>query len=1147
MSQTFTARLTGRVMDPSGSPIAGAMVTAIQSETNASKGVSTDKTGVYVIPILPPGIYEVSVSAPGFQKQLQKKVKLEINQSAGLDFSLALAGVSTEVVVTEEAPVLQTEGGNVGTTIGAQTIDELPLVQRDVMAVVRLAPGVIAKGQVGDSRGGRGVFNSNFSVGGGRTSTNEVLLDGAVNTIGDFNGVAFSPPPDAVQEFRVETNSFSAEFGRTGGGAVNIVTKSGGNKYHGTANYYHQNDFLNANSFVNNRFGTVRPVLRRHQYGFTVGGPIWIPGLYRGKDKTFFFTAFEGRREKDPVRSITSVPTALERGGDFSETRFLGANGAQLISIYDPSTSRLVNGVRSRDLFPGNLIPQGRFNAVAVKMLGEYPAANRAGSLVTGRQNYLFAGNRGYSRDLFTTRVDHLFNDRHRSFGRFSQQKSLDTQPSVKVRFTNSNNTKDSFYNTGLDDTYQITPHLFHVFRYMYVRYRANLVSNTLGFDPTTLGLPSYIRDSANVLIYPNVSVGSGIPDLGGTAFNNQPRDTQGIQDNLVYARGKHTLKMGGEYRLYRFYPFQVSNPTGGYTFNQFYTSNDQIGTARPEQGLGLASFLLGFGSFTYEKVEPLSAFQHYMGSYFQDDWKVSSRLTLNLGIRWETETGTGEAHDRLTYFDPNADTVTGYRGALAFVGGKNPRSIRKTNWRNFGPRLGFAYRVTNKTAIRGGYGIFYLPIGLETAIVTTPFNYNVNADVFNADYSPKTTLSNPFPGGIVRPSTTNRIDDGSFRIGNNANLVLRDQPNSYVQQWNVSVGQQIGRTSAIDATYFGSRGVRLPTNSLELNQIDPKNLANGGSYLNEQVPNPFFGKGLPGLLALQRIPRMQLLKPYPQFASPTTANAYGGSLIYFRPPVGDSIYHAVTLRYDRKFTGGFSVTAHYTISKVLETGGGGNGIAFLDPAGIRDTYNVRLERSVGSFDVPQRAVITFSSQLPFGRGKKYFNKNKLANRMIGNWQFFANTTMQSGLPINVGGPDLSRIAGANPSRASIVGGVQAAYPLSQSIANSRDWSNACGCTKPWFNRAAFSTTPEFTIPNGPRFLPNIREGWLRSTDVNLQKSVFVTERIRLSLQLRAFNVLNQVTFGGPSVITVGQANFGSAGSVVDNARRAEVGAKLYF
>ncbi len=1145
--QTFTARLTGRVSDQTGAAIAGASVIATQIDTNAKRSASSGEDGGYNFPILLPGVYEVSVSAPGFQKQVQKQVRLEVNQAVGLDFKLALESVSTEVKVTEEAPLLQTETGNVGTTIGAQTIDELPLVQRDVMAVVRLAPGVVAKSQVGDARGGRGVFNSNFSVGGGRTSTNEVLLDGAVNTIGDFNGVAFSPPPDAVQEFRVETNSFSAEFGRTGGGAVNIVTKSGGNKYHGTAYYYHQNDFLNANSFVNNRFGTRRPVLRRHQYGFSLGGPVWIPGLYKGKNKTFFFTAYEGRQEKDPVRNVSSVPTALERSGDFSETRYLAANGAQLINIYDPSTSRVLNGVRSRDLFPENKIPSARFDPVALNMLKEYPDANRTGSSITGRQNYLFSGDRGYSRDLFTVRIDHIFSEKHRLFGRFSQQQSLDTQPSVKVRFTNSNNTKDSFHNTGFDDTYQLTPHLFNVFRYMYVRYRANLVSNTLGFDPTTLGLPTYVRDSANVLFFPNVSVGSGIPDLGGTAYNNQPRDTQGFQNSLVYARGKHTMKMGAEYRLYRFYPFQITNPTGAYTFNQFYTSSDQIGTARPEQGLGLASFLLGFGSFTYEKVEPLSAFQHYLGSYFQDDWRVNSRLTLNLGIRWEAETGTGEAHDRLTYFDPNGTTPQGVKGSIQFTGGKNPRTIRKTNWLNIGPRLGFAYRLNDKTAVRGGYGLFYLPIGLETGIVTTPFNYLVNADVFNADYTPKTTLKNPFPGGILKPSSTNRVDDGSFRLGNNVNTVLRDQANSYVQQWNVAVARQLRKTMSIDVTYFGSRGVRLPTNSLELNQIDPKNLEKGGAYLTELVDNPYFGKGIGGLLALQKIPRMQLLKPYSQFASPTTANAFGGSIIYFRPPVGDSIYHAVTFRVDRRFSQGFSIGAHYTISKVLETGGGGNGIAFLDPAGIRDTYNVRLERSVGSFDVPQRAVITFSVAMPFGKGKKFFNKSKLANRFIGNWQIFSNTTMQSGLPVNVGGPDISRLAGAAPSRASIVAGVQAAYPLDVSIANSRDWSNACGCTKPWFNPAAFSTTPEFKIPNGPRFLPNVREGWLQTTDVNLQKSIMITERIRVSLQLRAFNVMNQVSFGGPSVITVGQANFGSAGGVVDNARRAEIGMKIYF
>ena len=328
--QTFTARLTGTVRDQTGAAIAGARVGATQIETNATRSASSGEDGGYNFPILLPGVYEVSVSAVGFQKQVQKQVRLEVNQAVGLDFKLALESVSTEVKVTEEAPLLQTETGSVGTTIGAQTIDELPLVQRDVMAVVRLAPGVVAKSQVGDARGGRGVFNSNFSVGGGRTSTNEVLLDGAVNTIGDFNGVAFSPPPDAVQEFRVETNSFSAEFGRTGGGAVNIVTKSGGNKYHGTAYYYHQNDFLNANSFVNNRFGTRRPVLRRHQYGFSLGGPVWIPGVYKGKNKTFFFTAYEGRQEKDPVRTVSSVREAREsRAALRLDLRLVAPRGAQ--------------------------------------------------------------------------------------------------------------------------------------------------------------------------------------------------------------------------------------------------------------------------------------------------------------------------------------------------------------------------------------------------------------------------------------------------------------------------------------------------------------------------------------------------------------------------------------------------------------------------------------------------------------------------------------------------------------------------------------------------------------------------------------------------------------------------------------------------
>lgn len=1147
-SQTYTARITGTVSDPSGAPVAHANLKVVQTETNATRTIVVSDSGVYSVPLLMPGVYEVTLEAAGFQTQVRRQIRLEVNQTLTLDFPLRIADAAATVDVTADVPVLQSETSNVGLTLDTKTIQDLPLQERDVMGALRLIPGVVTRDIVGQARGGRSVFNSDFSVGGGRTSTNEVLLDGSVNTIGDFNGVVFVPPPDTVQEFRVEVNTFSAEFGRTGGGVVNMITKAGTNKYHGTAFYLHQNDAFNANSFINNRFATPKPVLRRHQYGFTLGGPVVIPRVYMGRNKTFFFTAFEGRRENDPVRNVTSVPTELERRGDFSATRFLAAAGPTAISIFDPATSRVSGTMRVRDPFPDNAIPASRINAISRRLVDQYPQANRQGSSVTGRQNFLYQGLRTYSRDVFTSRVDHYVSDRHRVFGRFSWQENLDTNPSTVVRFTNSNSVYDTFYNGALDDTFQITPRLFNTFRYMYARFHANQISNTLGFDPTTLGFPAYVRDSANVLFFPNVSMGD-FPDLGGTAFNNNPRDTQGVQNNLIYAAGKHSLKMGGEYRLYRYFFFQVSNPTGIYSFSKNFTQPDQIAANRPEQGLGFASLLLGTGNFNYERVDPVTSYKHYAGAYIQDDWKVSRKVTLNLGLRWETETGTGEAHDRLTYFDPNAANglTTGPKGAIVFTGGNNPRTLRAMNWRNFGPRAGVAYRFTPKTALRAGYGLYFLPLGVEPAIVTTPFNFTAVADVLNADYTPKTTISDPFPGGITRPGSTNRVDDGSYRLSTNSNTVLRDQPASYLQQWNVAVGRQLNWATVIDATYYGSRGVHLPIPSLELNQIDPVHLARGGTYLTELVPNPYFGQIRTGLLSQQRIPRMQLLKPYPQFANPTTANAFGGSLNYLRPPVGDSVYHAVTFKFERRFTKGIAFTAHYTISKLLDTGGAGNGAAFRDPSALRDIYNIRLERSVGSFDIPQRVVMFWSVDLPFGKGKRWLNGGGWTNQLLGGWNLFSFQTFEAGLPVNIGGPDLSRLAGASPSRASVVPGVDARYALDQSIANARQWDNRCGCTPPWFNPAAFRATPEFQIPDGPRFLPNVRGAWYRNMDTTVVKSVRVNERFRLRLEGHFFNLLNQVTFTGPSVITVTSANFGSAGGTRDNARRIEAGAKLIF
>ncbi len=1146
-AQTFNARLTGTVKDPSGAGVPNATVTADRQGTGARKAAKSDASGVYSIPLLLPGEYEVTVEAAGFQTQIRKDVRLEVNQTATIDFGMQVAAVQTAVEVTADVPILQSETSSVGNTIENKLILQFPLLQRDVMGVLRAMPGVVTGSNVGDARGNRNVFNSNFSVGGGRTSTNEVLLDGAPNTIGDFNGVVSVPPQDAVQEFRVETNSYSAEFGRSGGGAVNIVTKNGTNEYHGTLYYYHQNTVLNANSFTNNRLGVRRPVVKRNQYGATFGGPVWLPGLYKGKNKTFFFVSFEGRRERDPLQSLTSVPTDLERQGDYSKTVAAVGSALQPITIFDPLTSAIVNGQRTRAPFAGNAVPRAIQNPISLRVLQDMPTGNRPGIAETGRQNYLYVNQQEFTRDLITSRVDHFFSEKHRFFARYSWQKNQQLNPGVIVQFADTTSVLDDFHNAAIDDTFQLSPSLSNNFRASYARFRANQVPKaTIGFDPATLGLPSYIRDSANISFYPNFSF--GFTAMGGRAYNNQPRDTWSVQDQMVYVRGRHNIKAGGEWRMYRFYPFQVFNPVGSYSFGQNFTQRDHFAAASPALGFGMASFLLGYGNFSYERVEPLTAASQYWAVYLQDDWKVTSRLTFNLGLRYEIENGLTEAGDRLTYFDPafKAPVRGDYNGAMLYVGGGSPRSIRETNFSNFGPRAGFAWRAAEKTTLRGGYGIFFLPIGVEPTLSTTPFNFTTIADVASTEGRPLTNLSNPFPGGI--PLTAQRVTDGSYRLNNQSNIVLRQNPASYMQQWNLALGRQIGRAQVVDFTYFGSHGVHLPIPSLELNQMHPSYLAQGGAWLNERVPNPFAGQFTGGLLGQATIPRQQLLKPYPQFAAPSTANAFGASLNWFRPPVGDSIYHAATLRYERRFDRGLSVNAHYTWSKLIDTGGGGNGAAFLDPSALRDIYNTRLERALSTFDVAHRLIVTYAYDLPFGKGRQFAkNVNRLADAFIGGWTIFSFHTFESGRPVVVGGPDLSRLAGASPSRVSVVAGQDPKIPYDRARDNARAFNPVCNCTAPWFNPAAFSTTPEYQIPNGPRTLPSVRQDYTRNWDFSVDKRVKITEKTSLTLQGRFFNVLNQVYFAGPSVTAVNAANFGSTTGVNSAPRRIEVGARIVF
>ena len=901
-AQTITATISGTVTDQANAIVPNAKVTATSISTGQAKSVTTNSEGRYIIPFLPPGEYKLAVEAPGFSRTTTSGMNLEVAQSATLDFTLKVGSAADTVEITSDAPLLNTDSGALETTIENKLIEDLPSAQRSTLAFINMVPGVIdagyalaqgeslntngnAQGPIG-SPGNRNFFDSSFTVGGGQNSTNDVLLDGVSNTIGDFNGVAVNPPPDSVREFKVLTGVFSAEYGRSGGGVVNMITRAGGQKFHGALYEYFQNGGLNANGWQRNRRGRLangtnvlpRIPIKRNQFGGTLSGPVYLPKKffgplgYENPNKTFFFFNYEGRRERNPFSRELTLPTAKMRGGDFTElltgttrTGQTDSDGvASLVGqLYDPYKP-LVDSKRQR--IAGNSLaglpvcPSGARTAlcldpVAQNILKLLPLPNQAGLV----NNYVVSDVALFERDLMAIRIDQTVSDKHSFFGRYSKEARFQGEPNFLGSIaTNSRIIEDTFHNFTFNDVYSIRPNLINNARYGYTRARAHQTPLSEGYDPGQLGFPSYILQTAPIGAFPILSFanagaqGAGIASeitggqIGGSG-NNQPRDTQTVADSVTWLKGAHNIKIGGEYRLIRFFAFQFNNPAGTYTFSRTQTRGPFPNTTPTnvnDTGSGFASFLLGLpASGTKEQLTPITVYHHYYAGFFQDDWKFNSRLTLNLGLRWDYETGTGETHRLVANFDPLKDshlkgrvaapadaivrqlnsTFTDLKGIVDFPEGPATSYSKK----RFAPRIGLAYRLGDKTVFRGGYGLYFVPYSVEqnTALgnvftVTAPQAFDANGQVRQPGTvnAPTVFLSNPFPNGITAPPGNSLGAD--TQIGQSPLFMEPYRKNAYIQQWNVVISRELAKTVVLDIAYAGAHGVRLPYRTLNLNQI---------------------------------------------------------------------------------------------------------------------------------------------------------------------------------------------------------------------------------------------------------------------------------------------------------------------------------------
>jgi outer membrane receptor protein involved in Fe transport len=1207
-AQTITATVTGTVSDPSGAVVPNAKVIVTAVSTGQAKTVTTDEAGRYTVPFLPPGEYRLTVESLGFAKAARSGVMLEIAQSLALDFRLTVGAASDTIEVTSDTPLLTTETSALERTIENKLIEDLPSAQRSTLAFINQTPGVIdagfalaqgenlntngnAGGPIG-SPGNRNFFDSSFTVGGGQSSTNDVLLDGVSNTTGDFNGIAVNPPPDSIRELKVMSGAFSAEYGRSGGGVINMITRAGGKDFHGALYEYFQNGGLNANGWQRNRRGRLangnevlpRIPIKRNQFGAAIGGPVWLPKNifgplgYDNPNKTFFFFNYEGRRERNPFSRELTMPTAKMRAGDFSElltgatrTGQTDADGAASLfgQLYNPYASLAGN---KRQRFEGNRLTglpvcgagartQACLDPVAREVLKFIPLPNQPGLA----NNYLVSDIATFQRDLYAIRVDQTVSEKHSFFGRLTKENRLQAEPVFLGSVAGSSrDIADTFYNFTFNEVYSLTPSLINNARYGYTRARGGNKPHSTGFDPGRLGFPSYILNTAPIGGFPVFAFEAGAPgqgrpseittgQLGSFGGTDQPRDTQTIADAVTWLKGAHNLKLGGEYRLIRFFALQFRNPAGTYNFARA-TTRGPIPTAQVpnilETGSSFAAFLLGIPtSATKEQVTPLTLYHHYYAGFVQDDWKVNRKLTANLGLRWDYETGTAETHDLVASFDASGASplkgrvsapldpivnqlrpnFTDLRGLISFPEGPQTTYPKA----RFAPRIGMAYRLTERTVLRGGYGIFFVPYTVEqsTAIgnvftITAPQTFDASGNVLQPNAAGARTifLNDPFPNGITPPPGNSQGAD--TLMGQSPVLADGFRRNAYVQQWNFVVSRELRRNLVLDVAYAGAHGVRLPYRTININQIPKEMLdyartnfaqardVNGvaatsvAQFFNQQVRNPFFGliTNPNSALRNQTVARSQLLKPYPQYDNPQL----------FNPHIGASKYNSLQVSLQKRFSDGLSANVSYVWSKLIDIGRNGtpNPSAVSD---VEDIFDLASEYAISNFDVPHRWQASFSYEFPFGKRKKFGSDwNALVNGLLGGWQMSGTLTRQSGTPVTLTANAIG--LGFATRRTDKLPG-DASYDDADARARGGDT---------WFNTGLFRQPADFTLGTGARNFSDVRRDGYRNIDLSVLKNFLFREgRHKIQLRGEFINAFNLVVFGTPGTNVSDPANFG--------------------
>ena len=1173
-----TATLNGAVADSTGAIVPQAAVTITSTEKGITRNITSDARGTYSFTQLPPSTYTLTVVANGFTTYKQTGIVLDAAQSATQNIALTIGGVNDVVVVNAQASQLNTDNANIATSISAKQVVELPLNLRNIFGLATLnssvqngteTQGLLGGGPNGTDNADQDISFLNF--GGGFFGTTAYLLDGAWDTDPQWGAVIYSPSVDAVQEFKVQNNSFTAQYGFSSGNVINVVTKSGTSAFHGDVYEFFRNDALDANTYFNDLNGVPKPSFGRNQFGGSAGGPLYIPHLYPQKEKTFVFGLYEGLRLSTPVNQTFSVPTAAFRAGDFSAQ--LGpqgtVNGAPAVDalgrpirigqIYNPHSTRAITAGQVdpttglvatrtgyvRDPILNNNVAALGLDPLAVKLLSYYPQPTSSGLA----NNFFGSGSAPAVSNEYLIRVDHNFTDNARAFFRYSYKSETKTGNPAYFGADDpagpGNQRPNNRYNMAAGYSQIITPTFTMNLSAGVEVWHESSNNQSLGFQPSTIGLPSYF--DANSPQFPNINIGGestlGPPNMQ-YVVNHGPVGS--FSADFIKTAGRHTINFGGTF-------VELEDDEQAITSSSLnsagtFTSPDPQNPLPFNTGNGTAQLLLGVldSGSTGTPYSPAVA-THYFAGYVQDDWRPIPKLTLNLGFRYEVQTAPTYRHNEASTFDPNAvnpvSAVAGYPvlGALQFLSPGNS-GIYHTRYTNVAPRLGFSYAATPRFSFRGGYGIFY-PQAISCCFLGNNSGFSPTTSVpasFNNNISPNpaVSLETPFPDGYIAASGNSM--GGLQQVGNYNGSPWINRKSPYVQQYMVGFEWGVTHNDLLSVNFVGNHGTHMIGNGggggIWEGQLDPKYLALGQAALNTQVKNPFYGMVPAGSycgLNNPTVVQSQLLQPFPQYCG----------IAQLDDPIGFDIYNALQAQYTHRVTQGLTATVSYTYSKFLDNVEGNQSWAYAGNASPANTYNLAAEKSVDGSDTPHSLVTNYVYQIPVGRKRAYGSHlNKAVNAVIGDWEVAQIVTYHSGLPLAISGADIASYGG-NP-RPDVVGNVHVANPSIHE----------------WFNTGAFAYAPYGTFGTAPRYFSYLRGPHYQNWDTNLSKDFPFGETMRLQFRAELYNTFNHPQFytpntgyGGcdpnssdPSIASSCQSAFGQISNTFP-ARSIQFAGKFYW